>query len=178
MPSCFRRYKTGLLWTFFLLVLMIPCAQAQDAPKAAVKLSSQDCFDCHADNAPVIDPKIFNNSVHQSLACVDCHTDIKEVPHADKLKKVDCSTCHEKESRQWQSSAHGLSSVSQQSKKAAGCSDCHGKHDISKTTIPTSKLYWANIPKTCGECHQKEYLEYSRGIHGTALAQVRQLGAK
>jgi len=224
---------------FFLLTLLSFSAQAQEAPKAPPKPSNQDCFSCHADNAPLIDQKTFNNSVHQSLDCVDCHKDISDLPHADQLKKVDCSICHDKESKLWLTSdhakamvagasltsscsnchgsphaivavddpsspvnrknipktcsnchqkeqgmliflantgktyldsVHGLSFQKGTDTKAAECSDCHGAHDINKATNKSSQLYWGNIPKTCGQCHQKEFAEYSRGIHGQALA--------
>ena len=227
----------GLL--FFSLSLMSVYAQTQDAAKAPVKITNQNCLSCHTDNAPVVDQKALNNSVHQTLDCVDCHKDIKELPHPDKLQKVDCSICHEKETALWiksdhakdmvkdpsftascsvchgsphaivevdnpaspvnrknipltcsgchqkqqstlgflakegktyLTSVHGLSFQKGTDTKAAVCSDCHGAHDINKATNRSSQLYWANIPKTCGQCHKKQYAQYSQGIHGQALA--------
>ena len=67
-------------------------------------------------------------------------------------------------------SVHGLSFQKGADTKAAVCSDCHGDHDINKATNRSSKMFWANIPATCGQCHQKEFAAYSRGIHGQALA--------
>jgi hypothetical protein len=32
-------------------------------------------------------------SPHAALDCTACHSDIKEVPHADKLACVDCGQC-------------------------------------------------------------------------------------
>jgi len=110
---------------FFLLTLLSFSAQAQEAPKAPPKPSNQDCFSCHADNAPLIDQKTFNNSVHQSLDCVDCHKDISDLPHADQLKKVDCSICHDKESKLWLTSDHAKAMVAGAS-LTSSCSNCHG----------------------------------------------------
>ncbi|MDE2008662.1 MAG: cytochrome b/b6 domain-containing protein [Candidatus Omnitrophica bacterium] len=227
----------GLSGTFFLSVLVSVCATAQQAPQAPVKLTNQDCLSCHADNAPAIDPKAFNNSVHQTLDCIDCHKDIKGLPHADKLRKVDCAVCHEKEAlgvsrsdhargmaavfssetsctachgdphaileaddprspvnrknipltcsgchqklhsalltkegKTYLKSVHGLEFQKGTDMKAAVCSDCHGAHDINKPANRLSRLYWVNIPETCGKCHKEEYKQYARGIHGQALA--------
>jgi len=234
------KYKIGFSGIlFFSLLLMNACAQTPAALPAPVKLTNQDCLTCHADNGPVVDQKAFNNSVHQTLDCVDCHKDIKELPHADKLQKVNCAACHEKETTLWLNSdhakamvktnslssscsnchgpvhaivdvddpaspvsrknipatcsschqkqdgalsfltkvgktylasVHGLSFQKGTDTKAAVCSDCHGAHDINKANNRSSKLYWTNIPQTCGQCHKKEYTEYSKGIHGQALA--------
>ena len=234
--------REAISFLFILFFLLSPVglyAQTSGSVKALVKITNEDCFECHLDNAPLIDQKIFNNSVHQSLDCVDCHKDIKELPHPDKLQKVDCSLCHDKETALWVNSdhtkemlkvsssipscsschgpAHGIVSIDDPASpvnrknipitcsgchqeqinslsflakpsktyldsvhglsyqkgintNAAVCSDCHGAHDINKAVNRSSKLYWANIPQTCGNCHQKEYKEYSRGIHGQALA--------
>ena len=153
-----------------LLGMMPVCALAQEAAKKPALFTSQDCLQCHADNDPVIDPKILNNSAHQHLTCTDCHSDIKDLPHADHLKQVDCAGCHAKENAQWRLSAHGHSALGVHGVKTAQCQDCHGTHDIHKADDRSSKLYWANIPSTCGKCHQQEFKEYSKGIHGQALA--------
>jgi formate dehydrogenase gamma subunit len=154
----------------FLLTATYSYAQTPIPAKAPVTITKEDCLGCHADNDPVIDPKVLNGSVHGSLNCIECHTDIKDLPHADKLQKVNCAVCHEEASRTYLKGVHGLSLQKGTEAKAAACSDCHGTHDINKAINRSSKLYWANIPKTCGQCHEKEYQEYSRGIHGQALA--------
>jgi hypothetical protein len=41
-----------------------------------------------------INESIENNSVHATIKCEECHTDIKKIPHED-VKKVDClAVCH------------------------------------------------------------------------------------
>jgi hypothetical protein len=36
----------------------------------------------------------------------------------------------------------------------AVCSDCHGVHDIRKSSDPNSSVMKANISKTCRRCHK------------------------
>jgi hypothetical protein len=70
----------------------------------AAQLHSDDCAGCH-DSGPRAGkrqagvPPGFNSpalkaSPHASLECVACHSDIKEVPHPEKLAPVDCGLCH------------------------------------------------------------------------------------
>ncbi|HQR12851.1 MAG TPA: cytochrome C, partial [Casimicrobiaceae bacterium] len=66
------------------------------------------CLMCHADKdakgaggKPIaVDADRFKSSVHgeMQLKCTDCHGDVsvQKLPHAEKLKPVDCATCHEK----------------------------------------------------------------------------------
>ena len=127
--------------TIILCLFFTPCAS-----HAQVKLTDQDCFSCHADNDPVIDQKVFNKSVHQTLDCVECHKDIKELPHADKLQKVDCSVCHEKETKLWLNSDHAKAMV-HGSSLTTSCTGCHGSpHAIMDVDDPASPVNRKNIP--------------------------------
>ena len=54
--------------------------------------------------------------------------------------------------------------------QAAVCTDCHGSHGLHKSTNPASKLYWQNIPGTCGKCHENVKDTYQRSVHGKAVA--------
>ena len=221
--------RISIYWTTFLCMVLVPGASL-----AQNKLTNDTCISCHS-----IDQKKFDSSAHGSLNCTDCHTAIKEVPHQKNVAKVDCSICHDQETKAWLNSdhakdmvkassisascsachgsphaivgaddpaspvnrknipvtcsnchqkeqsilgflaradktyldsVHGLSFQKGTDTKAAVCSDCHGAHDINKADNRASKLYWANIPQTCGQCHKKEYEEYSKGIHGQAIA--------
>ena len=66
------------------------------------------CMECHADTdrSAAVDtgkPRVHNEDGsfivedHDMWSCVDCHTYIVEVPHADDVagKEVDCLECHE-----------------------------------------------------------------------------------
>ncbi|HUK63412.1 MAG TPA: cytochrome b/b6 domain-containing protein, partial [Dongiaceae bacterium] len=52
---------------------------------------------------------------------------------------------------------------------AARCNDCHESHTLKRANDPTSSIYRANIPATCGRCHKREAEAYAASIHGTAL---------
>lgn len=124
-----------------------------------------DCFACHSDKTltgtrggksfPVfVDEKAFGGSVHSSLTCVSCHTDLegKELPHTEGLAEVRCGICHASEQEQHTKSLHGKA-IARGDALAPRCRDCHGTHDIlsSKNRLsPTSVL---KVPFLCGKCH-------------------------
>lgn len=188
-----------------------------------------------------VDEKAYAGSIHAKNLCTSCHTDIKDVPHAEKLKPVSCSQCHRIETDIYLKSDHGQAvqhGVTEAAKcqgchgaphtllnsrnpaspvhrqnlpatcatchsrtadmekfklrqravtftydhsihgrahakgiaNAAICSDCHGTHDLHRSLNPASKLYWQNIPTTCGKCHENVRQTYQRSIHGQAVA--------
>ena len=67
-------------------------------------------------------------------------------------------------------SVHGVALEKRGVTQAAVCTDCHGSHDLHKSTNPASKLYWQNIPGTCGKCHDNVKNTYQRSVHGKAVA--------
>ncbi|MBK7974038.1 MAG: hypothetical protein IPK07_12445 [Deltaproteobacteria bacterium] len=171
-------------------------AAAEEATPAEDLPTNEDCLGCHDDEtltetlpdgkeiSVYTDPKKFDASVHGSLACVDCHSTLEEVPHDDVLPKVDCASCHEDEAKDYATSIHGMSK-SMGASAAAGCADCHGKHDILAADDTESRVYKMNLPKTCASCHSspgltKEYRmrypeapdQYSESIHGHALLKM------
>lgn len=216
-------------------------------------VDNSECFACHSDKSLVktnatgqavslfVDEEKFAASIHHKNLCTSCHTDITEVPHAEKLKPVSCSQCHRIESQIYLSSDHGKAAHqgvteaascrdchgqphellnyrnpsspvnrtnvpatcakchSNQEKMAkydlrqqavtftyeksvhglahsngvataAVCTDCHGSHDLHRSTNPQSKLFWQTIPATCGKCHDNVRQTYARSIHGQAVA--------
>ena len=71
--------------------------------------TNETCLECHGDKSLTgtdstgkeinmsVDVDTFKVSSHGSMACVDCHTDLAnatDFPHADKLKPVECGSCH------------------------------------------------------------------------------------
>jgi cytochrome b subunit of formate dehydrogenase len=162
---------------------------------AAEKFKNTDCLDCHLDPATTrkVDGKIvpllfptnsFQKSVHSMLDCVDCHAGIKDLVHESKLPPPDCAGCHEKETKDYATSIHGLSHRMGAS-GAANCWDCHGAHDILPVKDPASPVFKLNLPQTCAKCHSnpgltKEYqmkfpeaaAQYMESIHGRALLKM------
>ncbi|MBC8096963.1 MAG: cytochrome c3 family protein, partial [Akkermansiaceae bacterium] len=162
---------------------------------AAEKLSNNDCFDCHLDPTTtrkvegktvslVFQTNAFNRSIHAALDCIDCHVGIKEAVHDAKLPPPDCSSCHEKEAKDYATSIHGVSHKMGAS-GAANCWDCHGSHDIGPVKSADSPVFKLNLPQTCAKCHSnpglaQEYdmkrpeaaAQYAESIHGRALLKM------
>ena len=139
-------------------------AAAPPAP-AAVPVpapTTDDCLTCHEDDtlkrangtALTVPRAAFAASVHGPLACVDCHADLAhaELPHPEKLAKVDCSSCHADEVALYKQSAHAAARAGG-ADVAATCVSCHGTHDIRGSKDPQSRTYHLNIAKTCAACH-------------------------
>ncbi len=151
---------------------------------ATGRLAAQtDCLACHGDagmtdsggHSISVDGKTFSSSIHGSLKCGDCHADIKEYPHPDKVAKVECKNCHADESSSLAGSVHADA-------KEHPCTSCHGDaHSIFPKADSRSKVYPLNVPATCGQCHSNQgmgqkhglpsiYPQYIDSIHGFALS--------
>lgn len=160
------------------------------ATLAAPAPTSEDCYACHSDRelkstagaSLYVDARRFASGVHGGLACTDCHTGIAELPHSDKLPKVDCGSCHEDVGREYAQSVHGLAAQAGVG-DAASCRSCHGPvHDVAPRADPASKVAKRNLPATCGACHaDPEFLArhripfakpveaYRLSVHGRAV---------
>ncbi len=90
-----------------------------------------------------IDPKRFASSSHGGFNCLDCHNDISDVPHPQKLGRVDCSLCHKEVAEAYESSGH-----------PALCYQCHDPHYVKPTLQVQVKD--RNLP--CLNCHEKKEL--------------------
>jgi len=91
-----------------------------------------------------IDEKKYADSIHRDLTCVNCHKDIQDVPHNQRLALVDCKECHEEAVESIQAGGHGkkaaisaslVSGVIQAGAdgkkadlKAPPCVGCHNVH--------------------------------------------------
>jgi hypothetical protein len=136
-------------------------APAQAAPAAD---PNETCLMCHSDASAkgssgksiAVDPAVFAKSVHGEMQfkCTDCHVDTSadKLPHAEKLAPAACSNCHEDAVKKYSTTAHGKA-IKDGKTAAATCHDCHGTHDIKRSTNPESKTAFANIEATCGACH-------------------------
>ncbi len=167
-------------------------AHAATAPAAAPS-ATETCLMCHADkdakNAAgksiAVDAAKFAGSVHGELKleCTNCHADASadKIPHADKLKPVDCASCHGKEAKEYAGTVHGTARKGG-STIAANCTDCHGTHDILRSKDAASRTNHANVEATCSTCHGSEAMaatgklpggnvggKFHDSIHGKAL---------
>jgi len=137
-----------------------------------------DCNACHE-----VDIARFEKSAHGSLDCRDCHSAVKQLPHADKLPKVSCSGCHEDTVKEYTKSVHGTSTKNGMT-DSASCVSCHGApHEILGSSDPASKTAKKNLADTCGACHSnpdflarhkipfaKPVEAYKLSVHGRAIA--------
>jgi len=153
------------------------------AGQQTAQLHSEDCAGCH-DSGPRTGrrepgvPPGFNAaalkaSPHASLECVACHSDIKEVPHQEKLAKVDCGSCHGEEQSQYTGSVHGRKAA-QNDPYAPGCKFCHvgGTHEILPPSNLKSKVSIINVPRLCGTCHAEgTEVSKTRAIPQTNIAE-------
>jgi len=161
-------------------------------------LSNKSCLSCHdqqtamervvfkGDTIHGVDLNVLNNSVHNNIPCMKCHTDVNpklERPCATS-QRVDCSNCHNDVSNMYFDSGHGKAFLAK-SKDAPYCTDCHGTHETKSKVDDTSPTYRGKIPQLCGQCHRKDgqannmgdlkevdaFADYSTSIHGRGLTE-------
>lgn len=154
-------------------------------------------------------------SVHQqgSVTCSTCHGGdpgavTKAGAHAGakgfrgRIPRAEvataCGGCHEDVVRMrpfglrtdalaaWKSSHHGQSITKKGDLDAATCTDCHGAHEVRRTSDPLSPAYRVNVPATCGACHgDAEKMKrhgltggppqvFARSVHGALLSRGTQ----
>jgi thiosulfate reductase cytochrome b subunit len=93
-----------------------------------------------------IKDKKYAAGVHADTTCVTCHNGVKEIPHPQRLKSVDCKECHEDSVESVAAGAHGKKA----SPKAPPCIGCHDVH-YGKGTDAYVKDF---AGKTCVACHK------------------------
>ncbi|MBN1448749.1 MAG: hypothetical protein JXA28_12530, partial [Bacteroidetes bacterium] len=189
--SCHHHSQTGGLLPVVLLIML----SAGALPPATFAQDNASCFMCHEDRtltgsiegksrSMFVDERTLTSSVHGSFECIICHTDVdpEDLPHADDLDPVDCSTCHAEIAEKHAISLHGKA-VKRGDPLAPRCTSCHGTHNVLASDDPKSPVRPYNIPFLCGRCHkegspvqrqrkihQDHILEnYSESIHGEGL---------
>ncbi|HEU4352068.1 MAG TPA: c-type cytochrome [Burkholderiales bacterium] len=180
-----------------------PKPEAAAAP--AMPLDNATCFGCHGnegftmpgpDGRPrplhVVKEK-FELSVHAKRRCVECHTDITEIPHKRTGPiRVGCIQCHQdtwrtlEEDRRkdyerlgvvveqidrYLKSVHARPRRDDQSRTNATCYNCHDAHYIYPIGS-TGRADWRlSIPLVCGKCHEKQVGVYKNSVHGVEVLQ-------
>jgi predicted CXXCH cytochrome family protein len=159
-----------LFFTIFLalLVLFSICAWSE----VAFAFENEVCLECHGSRdilemsgeeriemvipAPekeevykgeltlYVDYEKFRSTVHRDLSCIDCHNDIEDIPHSQRLGMVDCAQCHEEIVGQYDKSKHAK--VSQRL-----CFECHNPH----ATTSFRELSQQERMGICLQCHGK-----------------------
>ncbi len=98
-----------------------------------------------------IDEDKYGKGVHGETTCVECHTDVEDDPHPQRLNPVDCKECHEEAVDSILASAHGKKA----GPKAPGCIGCHDVH-YGKGSAEYADQ-WKE--KMCVKCHGKSGLD-------------------
>ena len=155
-----RKMPLLLIASFFLFSI---CASAQPKTPQPLK-QDESCLACHgqagmtssAGKSISIDPTKHAASVHGTLGCIDCHSQIKDFPHPAKVAKVQCLSCHSDEASHVAGSIHAALGEE-------ACQSCHGNpHEVAVAT--------QIAPAKCAQCHADEVKEFRKSIHGQAAA--------
>ncbi|MFQ5665339.1 MAG: cytochrome c3 family protein [Candidatus Binatia bacterium] len=159
------------------------------------------CLSCHGESTLTrvsksgkeislyVDPSAFKASVHGVFSCVNCHVDATKIPHAQKLKPVNCGLCHEGPVTALARGVHGKARQRGVA-DAPTCSDCHGKHDILPSPNPASRTHPLHVALTCAQCHSDPSFvrrhsipipdplaAYRASVHGIAVMSERDFKA-
>ncbi len=162
------KHARPVLVPFLLLILCSPCLWTE----LSFAIEDETCLECHGSRdilemspeerlevvipTPAkqavrkgkltlyIDYEKFRATVHRDLNCVDCHADIEDIPHQEKLGMVDCAQCHDEIVGQYDKSKHAK--VSQRL-----CFECHNPH----ATTSFRKLSQQERMDICLPCHDK-----------------------
>lgn len=141
-----------------------------------------DCLECHGSVAKVNDAAAAlgvtidearaerlvaqptaKGTVHDGIACLDCHPKASELPHPPGTKGGNpCATCHDDALKALNASAHRDPKGGDDLR--APCWACHGAHDVRPAKDPLSTLNPPHVAKRCLACHEKQ--EYLAGVHG------------
>ena len=190
------RVAAAILLALFLPGFALAAGRARPAPKPP---SNDDCLACHGDptaarengTSVAVAAEGFAKSIHGPMACVDCHVDLaatSDFPHAAKLRKVDCATCHEDAPRDLAKSVHSRVTAGPDGPE---CVSCHGNaHLVLPKSDPASRISKANLATTCGSCHSdpnflaRHQIAFARpvdayrmSVHGRAVAKGSQEAA-
>ncbi len=191
----------------FVLAAAKPAAAKPAPASGAPGLDKAVCLGCHgqqgfsiagADGNPRplhVMPERFGNSVHGKRQCVECHSNITEVPHQPVQVKVSCINCHDDLWKQAQrdgttkeharlgvvvgqidnymKSVHARPSREDQSRTNATCYNCHDAHYVYPLGSQERADWRLNIPNTCGKCHWLERSAYATSVHGTEVLQKK-----
>ncbi|MGA7563178.1 MAG: cytochrome b/b6 domain-containing protein [Desulfobaccales bacterium] len=130
----------------------------------ASESEAASCKDCHGHSHTLLNflnPLSPVNRANIPQTCGHCHGNSAEMAKFNLYQSAPVVT--------YDLTVHGLA-LKRGVTAAAVCTDCHGSHDLHKSTNPASKLYWQNIPDTCGKCHENVKNIYERSVHGKAVA--------
>ncbi|MCB1185243.1 cytochrome b/b6 domain-containing protein [bacterium] len=164
------RNQHGLVLSSLLaaivLFVAVPCGAITD----------DTCTDCHQGSGgepAEISHASLVGSVHEDLSCTDCHADVTAIPHPAQLAMPDCGACHDDVAADYVQ--HGMGLVGK-NPAVPTCAQCHGSHQIRPAIDPASQVNAANLPATCGACHENQEFIAKQGIRFKHPVEVYQSG--
>jgi formate dehydrogenase gamma subunit len=147
------------------------------------------CGQCHPVEEEEYSEDIHGKAVKRgdpdAPVCTDCHTthaiksssDQTSSTFSANVSKFTCTYCHSRERiyekygyvtqrvTPYRDMYHGVGSRSGDT-TTASCVSCHTSHNIRPQDDPLSTVNQANLPQTCGQCHQGAGPNYTKGsIH-------------
>jgi hypothetical protein len=182
----------------------VPCTSCHGSHQVrpVASLTVDTCAKCHAPQV-----KAYKGSIHgrsrqggdtDAATCSSCHhaahavvarTNPESPVYHLNLPRT-CGQCHGDAAlakrhnipignvyQLYMDSIHGRAVTRSGLLVAANCSDCHGSHGIESRTDPTSRVFRANIPDTCGTCHAGIRKIYAESVHGKTAAGSREPAA-
>lgn len=179
-PAC-------LLVSMGLFAPLVPQSGAASADAAP----DERCVSCHEQAAPLkpgaaptrlrMNPEDVRGSAHGGLACVDCHSQMRVLPHKPLADaKVDCTRCHTVETQTLALSVHGLAAA-RNDPDAPGCTACHGTHSVRAIKVRKAE-FKREVVSLCLGCHTDERIvarhnlprssvivAYQMSVHGDAV---------
>jgi len=152
--GCAIAVARSILLPFLACAFMPTTLVAHTADEPCLACHGQPGFTSSEGRNVSINPQKHAASVHGILGCADCHSTVKDYPHAAKVVKVRCSTCHAEEASRLSQSVHSTLGES-------ACQSCHGNaHEIMTQAAPTK----------CGQCHEEAAKEFRESVHSAAAA--------
>lgn len=172
-----------------ILLTFCPAAFAEDLLKKSERIN-EGCLRCHAaqglntkfegETKPTslyVDPEKYLVSMHGTMPCTYCHTNISDYPHTNALTErkafvaqvnSECRRCHQDITPLYNNSVHGQKNE-KQGKLNAYCSDCHGVHNIYKKEVATATINHNQVPHTCAKCHEEIFEQYELDFHAKSV---------
>jgi len=165
----------------------------KEVPHPEGKLPPVQCGGCHGDQtkqyAASIHGQQRSHGTAAAATCSDCHGkhDILPLAHASSpTSKLNlprtCGRCHTnpkltksykadraEEVSHYTESIHGRALLTMGLTVAPSCNDCHGVHDIRRSTDSDSTIHHANVNRTCGRCHWTVARIFKQSVHGELL---------
>jgi cytochrome b subunit of formate dehydrogenase len=151
------------------------------------------CGKCHGDIVATYYQSIHGKALKAGNQgapnCTDCHGEHQIFAPNDPRSRVSgrnvsarvCAECHNsvlltqkyglasQRFTSFEDSYHGLASKAG-AVQVANCASCHGYHNIKSSSDPTSTINKANLPATCGKCHQGANENFTKGAVHLVIA--------